>query len=217
MTKPTTKLEQAAIECIARYFSAAWQKGGLVKSGRRIAVDVVVAGRKPAGQVQPRLRFDKVVLRLMADLRTALGDLPEGEAVIVAVTAPIRLSGKTAAAIVDKVRAGLGRRDVHATLFGNHVRLRRVTRLPASMPKVIGFVHNADTDPAILFDLAETILRQLDKHRASRPDGRWLVLADRGFSQAAIYGHVWDQIAVPAGYDKVLVALAEGKVLVLHG
>lgn len=217
MTKPVTRLERAALDGVAQCFSAAWQKGGLVKSGRRIAVDVVAAGRKPAGQAQPRLRFDKVVLRLMADLRAALWDLPESEAVIVTVTAPIWQPGKTAVAIIDKVRAGLGRRDVHAMLFGNHVRLRRVTGVPAAMPKVIGFVHNADTDPAVLFDVAQTIMRQLGKHKALRPGGRWLVLADEGFPQAATYEHVWDQIATPAGYDKVLVALAKGEVRVLHG
>lgn len=217
MAKPATRLEQAAMESVAQRFSAVWQKGSLVRSGRRIAVDVAVAGRKPAGQVHPRLRFDRVVLRLMADLRMALRDLPNGEAVIVTVTAPIRQSGKTAAAIVDKVRAGLGHRDVHLPLFGNHVRLRRVTGAPTSMPKVIGFVHNADTDPAILVEVAQTIMLRLGRHKALRPGGRWLVLADKGFPQAAIYGYVWDQIATPAGYDRVLVALANGEVRVLHG
>ena len=49
--------------------------------------------------VKPRLRFDKVALRLVADMAVAVREAsPTGVIVIVTVTAPIRLASRTAAA-----------------------------------------------------------------------------------------------------------------------
>jgi hypothetical protein len=55
--------------------------------------------------------------------------------------------------------AGSGSQDEADTIHGNQVRLR-LARLPAnSGPKLIGFVHNPDSDPGRLLDLAERWLR----------------------------------------------------------
>ena len=103
-----------------------------------------------------RLRFDKVVVRLAAHMKAALADLvPEGEAVIFTVTAPIRVPGKTALALEKLARDGSPGGEIN----GNQVRLRRVTGLAPGTPKVLGFVHNPDSDAGLILALAEARLQ----------------------------------------------------------
>ncbi|GLR57382.1 hypothetical protein [Rhizobium indigoferae] len=45
--------------------------------------------------------------------------------------------------------------DVRDTIEGNQIGLRRVTNVVAHMPKVIGFVHNSESDADIILALAE--------------------------------------------------------------
>jgi hypothetical protein len=106
-----------------------------------------------------RLRFDKVVLRLINSLKTTLAEIvPEDQTVIFTLTAPIKLPAKTAAAIEGLVRDGLPDSKVRNTIHGNHVRLRRVAGVPAEMPRVIGFVHNPESDASLILALAEARL-----------------------------------------------------------
>lgn len=112
-----------------------------------------------------RLRFDKAVLRLVGRLKTSLADIvPEGQTVIFTVTAPIKAPGRTAAALERLARDGLPAGDaqdiIHGTILGNQVRLWRVTGLAASMPRVLGFVHNPDSDANLILALAEQRLRE---------------------------------------------------------
>ena len=116
-----------------------------------------MAQRLAAAKV--RLRFDKVVVRLVDGLKAALAEVvPEGEAVIFTVTAPIRRSAKTRAAIEALVRAGLADGEVRETIEGNQVRLRRVTQIPAQRPRVVGFVHNPESDAGLILNLVESHL-----------------------------------------------------------
>jgi len=52
--------------------------------------------------------------------------VPDGEAIVVTVTAPIRLPAKTAAELEGKIRDGLARRpaqrEISDTICGNQVR-----------------------------------------------------------------------------------------------
>jgi hypothetical protein len=106
-----------------------------------------------------RLRFDKVVLRVIGDLRASLVDIiPDNQTVIFSLTAPIKLPAKTTAAIDGLVRGGLPHGDVRDTIYGNHVRFRRVAGVPADMPRILGFVHNPESDAGLVLDLAEARL-----------------------------------------------------------
>src|SRR5579862_8231056 len=112
--KDLKKHERTAIEAVARRFSARWEKstGGpdayLTVAGKRIAVDSAALTRRGTGQgeaAKPRLRFDKVVIKLMERLQSTCGEIvPEGMTVLLTVTAPIRLAAKTAAALEDKIQ-----------------------------------------------------------------------------------------------------------------
>ena len=117
------KQERAAIDAVARHFSATWENGDgespdayLTIAGKRIALDVAAIGQKVAERgdlARPRLRFDRVVLRLVGGLRAALSELvPDGVAVVLTVTAPIRLPSKTATALEGRIRDCLARRPV---------------------------------------------------------------------------------------------------------
>lgn len=106
-----------------------------------------------------RLRFDKVALRVIDGLKAALAEtVQEGQAVIFTLTAPIRLPAKTVAAIEDLVRGGLPGNEVRETIHGNQVQLRRLAGVPAGMPRVIGFVHNPESDPDLILALVEARL-----------------------------------------------------------
>lgn len=104
-----------------------------------------------------RLRFDRVVLRLVGDLKAALTEfMPEGEAVIFTVTAPIKLPAKTIAALETLLRGGFSGGEVQ----GNQISVRRVKGVPADRPRVLGFVHNPESDAEHILDLAEARLHE---------------------------------------------------------
>ena len=231
------KRERAAMNSVARHFSATWEAGGgapaawLTVGGRRIAVEVAAIRRRAPGlegAARPRLRFDRVVLRLVGDLQAALSAaVPDGQAVVVTVTAPIRLPGKTADALTSMIRDRLARRpariEVADTICGNRVRIRLVKGATAGASKLIGFVHNPDTDPDALLEMTQSLLQHIGTATGRPAPGklagdRWLVVADEdGLPHVGTYRHVHDQIAVPAGFKKILMVLPGGRVEVLAG
>jgi hypothetical protein len=108
-----------------------------------------------------RLRFDKVARALVERVRGAVRDLvPESKTLIFTVTAPIRLPSKTAAALEDKIRDALARRparlEIKDSIHGNHVRIWLVPSTASRAPKVMGFVHNPETDPKLVLAMARS-------------------------------------------------------------
>jgi|SRR5579859_633991 len=110
------------------------------------------------------LRFDRVVVRALGDLRAwADNAVPEGAAVIVTISAPIRLPAKTVEALRERIAALLSSadpaRDWSGAAHGNQVGLRLVRRAADQRLKLVGFVHNPSTGAGDLLDLAERWLR----------------------------------------------------------
>ncbi len=226
--------ERAALDAVARRLSATWEEGGdsadahLTVAGRRIAVDVATLERRDTDRDDPakvRLRFDKVVIRLMERLQAALGEtVPEGTTVLATVTAPIRLAAKTAAELEAKIWALLGRsspgRDEEETIHGNRVRIRLLRGAfarAARSPKLIGFVHNPDVDSRRLLNRAGEWLGLIGAaagRRAARPAGdRWLVVTSAGgASYLEVYRHVSSQVSPATGFAKILLVLGDGRV-----
>ncbi|HET7841187.1 MAG TPA: hypothetical protein VFM21_06255, partial [Terriglobia bacterium] len=183
--------ERTALEAVARRFSATWEGGSdnadayITSAGERAAVDIRTIKRRGTGQGDAKLhlRFDKVATRLMERLQATCGEtLPDGMTVLVTVTAPIRLAAKTAAVLEDKIRL-LGRgspgRDVKDTIHGNRVRIRLLRNESERAPKMIGFVHNPDTDPPLLFNLTCELLEisaEADSRARRHAGDRLLVL-----------------------------------------
>jgi hypothetical protein len=129
---------------------------------RRIA-EAIACG---AGVTLSRLglRFDRVVVRVLGDLRRFAEDsTPKGHAVIATLTAPILVPAKTVRALRQQIgtllQVSAEGRDLRATLHGNTVRLRLVELAATSDQQLIGFVHNPGVDSTHLMDLAEQWLR----------------------------------------------------------
>ena len=127
------KRERAALEAVARHFSATWEKGEappdayLTIARKRIAVEVTTTKQRIAdrgGLTKPRLRFDRVALGFVRRLQAALSaSVPDGRTLIVTITAPIRVPSKTAAALEDNIRTYLARQSAQGeakhTIHGN--------------------------------------------------------------------------------------------------
>jgi hypothetical protein len=109
-----------------------------------------------------RLRFDRVALRFVKSFQASLGAIiPDGRTLVVTITAPIRLPARTAAVLEEKIRRVLARGavlEVHETIHGNRVTARLLRRRITADASAIGFVHNRDSDPEILFAAMRALL-----------------------------------------------------------
>src|SRR5271166_6537470 len=224
------KQERTAVEAVAKRFSATWEKGSdppdayIMVAGKRVAVDIATLIRLGTGQgnaAKPRLRFDKVATRLMERLQGTLGEtVPDGMTVLLTITAPIRLPSKTAASLEDKIQTLLGRqspgRDEKDTIHGNRVRIRLLRGESERAPKMIGFVHNSDSDPLPLLNMTWELLalnaeagRQSPRLRSDR----WLVvISARGISCLEAYRYIYSQMGMATDFKKILLVFGDGRV-----
>src|SRR5580700_6001092 len=229
-----TKQERTAIEAVARRFSGTWEKGGdppyIMVAGKRVAVDITTLKRRGTGQgnaAKPRLRFDKVATRLIERLRATLSEtVPDGMTVLLTITAPIRLPSKTAASLEDKIQTLLGRgspgRDEKDTIHGNRVRIRLLRDESGRAPKMLGFVHNSDSDPLLLLNMPHELLESISSEagrRATRLGGdRWLVVISAGgISSLEAYRYIYSQLRMATDFKKILIVFGDGQMGMLTG
>jgi hypothetical protein len=231
------KRRRIAIEAIARHFCATCESGKrppdatIALADKRIALQVTVI-QQPAGSRdspdKPSLRFDRVAIRLIGRLRAALhGSVPDGCAVVLTITAPIRLPSRTAMLLGDRIRGCLARQSARATvsdtIHGNWVRIRVLEHEARGASPLVGFVHHADTDPDLLLDITRSLLDGAGAQMriaapASFAGERWLVIAGEVLpSHIAAYRHAWSQLAIPTGFAKILLVLPAGQVEPLSG
>jgi hypothetical protein len=228
------KQERTAIQAVAGRFSATWEQDSdppmLRVAGKRVAVEITTFKRRGARlghAAKPRLRFDKVATRLMERLQATLGKtVPDGMTVLLTITAPIRLPSKTAASLEDKIQTLLGRgsagRDEKDTIHGNRIRIRLLRAASGRAPKMIGFVHNSDSDPLLLLNMTRELLESISAEagrRATRHGGdRWLVvISAEGISCLEAYRYIYAQVRMATAFKKVLIAFADGRVGTLTG
>jgi len=230
------KQERTAIDAVAGRFSATWEKGSdppdayLMVAGKRVAVDIRSLKRRRTDHGNANklgLRFDKVANRLIERLQATLGGtVPDGMTVVLTITAPIRLPSKTAAALEDKIQTLLGRgspgRDEQDTFHGNRVRIRLLRVQPERVPKMIGFVHNSDSDSLRLLnmtcELLELISAEAGRRAPSLAGDRWLVLISAGeISWLAAYRYIYSRLRIATGFEKVVIVFGDGQVGVLTG
>ena len=230
------KQERAAIEAVARRFSATWEKGSdppnayIMIAGKRVDVDITTLKRRGTGQgkaAKPRLRFDKVVTGLIERLQATIGEtVPDSMTVLLTITAPVHLPSKTAAALEDKIQTLLGRvspgRDEKDTIHGNRVRIRLLRDESKRAPKMIGFVHNSDSDPLLLLDMTREWLELIGAEAGRRApklaDDRWLmVISARGISCLEAYRYIYSQLRMATDFKKILMVFGDGRVGMLGG
>jgi hypothetical protein len=109
------------------------------------------------------------------------------------------------------------------TIHGNQIRVRFVKGGSRRTPKVIGFVHNPDSDPGVVLDITHSLIERIgakaSKGTPARSAGdRWLVLAgeDR-LSHIKPYRHACSQLSIPTDFTKILMVLAGGRIETLIG
>jgi hypothetical protein len=228
--------ERTPIEAVARQFSATWEKGSdppdayIMIAGKRVAVDITTLKRR--GTIQgnagkPRLRFDKSATKLIEGLQATLSEtVPDGMTVLLTITAPIRLRSKTAALLEDKIqslleRGALGRIEKE-TIHGNCVQIRLLRGESERAPKMIGFVHNSDSDPLLLFNMTSELLELIGAEAGRQAprlaDDRWLVVISVGeFSCLEAYRYIYSQLRVATDFKKILMVFGDRHVGMLTG
>ena len=122
-------------------------------------IDGEIVARIQAAQIG--LRRDRVVRALCARLKSSLADkIAEGQSVVISLSAPIRRPADTAAALEDVLRDGVPLADLRKSIHGNKVRIRPITGVAATMPKLVVLVHNPDSSPSRLLAIAQSRLTQ---------------------------------------------------------
>ena len=173
------------------------------------------------GLTLPRLRFDRVALRVIESLRARLDDIvPPGKVLVVTVTAPIRLASKTVESIENLGRTYLNRLSslgVKTRLHGNQVRLHLVKSLSAPMSSVAVFVHNPDSDMHLILGFIESLLFCLNGalgHPAPKKSApaSWLILAGGQPKYWATYRQIYDQLTLETNFGKILMVFEDGRV-----
>jgi hypothetical protein len=228
--------ERKAIEAVARRLSNTWKKRSdpveacFMVAGKRVAVEIAALKLRVTGKnnaAKPGVRSDKVATRLIKRLRAALGEsVPDGTTVLLTVTAPIRLPAKTAASLEEKIQLLLARgspgRDVKVTIHGNRVQIRLLKHKSERAPKLIGFVHNSDSDPLLLLNMTGELLELISAQagrRAPRSAGeRWhVVITGGGSSCVEAYRYICSQLRVASAYKKIFMVFGDGRVAMLTG
>ena len=109
------------------------------------------------------LRFDRVAQEFIARLQKAIGDLvPADRTLVLTVTAPIRQDSKTRVEFEQAIRGFLARpgsgKGIAMSLYTNRVEARLIGRQAQNAARVVGYVHNKDVKPALLFEAARVAL-----------------------------------------------------------
>ena len=234
--RQTTKQERTAIEFVARRFSGTWEEGSdpsdtsITVAGKRVAVHIATLKLPGIGRgktAAPRLRFDKVATRVIERLRATLSKtVPDGMTVLLTITAPIRLPSKTAASLEEKtqslLRRGSAGRDDKDTIHGNRVRMRLLRGKSRRAPKMIGFVHNSDSDPLLLLNMIRGLLELISAEAGGlaprRAGDQWLVVISAGgISCLEAYRHIYSQLRMTTGFTKILMVFGDGRIGTLKG
>lgn len=216
------------MEAVAREFSATWEAASGLRdavlriSGKRVAVEIRTLKQRDASQgkiARPRLRFDKVATRVLQRLRAACGEIvADGMTVLVTITAPIRLASKTADALEERIKALLQRgtkgRSETETAHGNRVQIRVVRDGSRRAPKLIGFVHNPESDSTLLLNMTSAWLELI-----GRPGvGQWLVvISDGDASWLEVHRAIYSQLGLEGEFQRVVMVFGDGSIESLMG
>ena len=164
------------------------------------------------------MRFDKVARGLIERLRAAAGKMvPDGSTVLLTITAPIRLDSKTGTVLEERIQAlallKTPGRDREETVHGNRVRMRLVRTGSMPAPKLIGFVHNPDTDAVLLLNVASELLESLNGATAQGParERRLVLVSERESSYVEAYRATFAQLEVPAAFGTIAIAFGDGR------
>jgi len=179
-------------------------------AANRIAVSAITF----RGGKEPRLRFDRTAIGLVRRLQATLAEsVPDGKSVVVTITAPIRQDSRTGLALQARIRALLASRRAQfkATINGNRVQVRVLNGGGSRTAKLIGFVHNPERPPALLFDVTRRVLACMGSSRRSHRGTRWLVIGNRnGLAPVETIRQVCLALRARTVFKRILLAGDDG-------
>lgn len=152
--------------------------GYLEIDGRRVEIKAT----EFKGGREPRLRFDRTAVGLVRRLQANLAkSVPDGKTLIVTITAPIRQDSRTGAAIEDKIRSlfATRRSQLKALIYGNRVQVQILKGGGSRTSKLIGFVHNPEPSPRLLFEVTRFLLARVGSNTRLPRGESWLGIADK--------------------------------------
>jgi hypothetical protein len=132
----------------------------MIQIEKQIANEIVKANGLSLSKLG--LRFDKVVVRILGNIRNAIEqEVPKESVIIVTISAPIKLPAKTEHELIEKIRSvvskGKKERDTSLTIFENEVRIRFLKYSSKQNINFIGLVHNKDIDSKYLLDISSKL------------------------------------------------------------
>jgi hypothetical protein len=128
---------------------------------------------------EPRLRFDKTAVGCIQRLQQALAlSVPNGSTVVVLIAAPIRQDSKTSKSLEVLIGRLLASRRTRlaTTILGNRIQVRVLRGGNARTERLIGFVHNPEPSPLVLFTVTGALLRSLGSGSSHSGGKRTLVI-----------------------------------------
>jgi hypothetical protein len=113
-------------------------------------------------------------------------------------------------------------RDEKITIHGNRIRIRVLRDASERAPKMIGFVHNPDSDPLLLLNMTRELLDVISARagrRAMRHAGdRWLVLISAShISWLEAYRYIYSHLRMATDFEKIVIVFGDGRVGILTG
>lgn len=117
-----------------------------------------IAGANHVTVAKLGLRFDRVVVRLLGNIRLSVEqNASKNVTVLMTLTAPIQRPAKTETSLLERIHdmleSGIQHQDHVSTVCQNAVRLRIVPLSSRKASRFVGFVHNPVTDSRALLDL----------------------------------------------------------------
>jgi len=230
----TQRNERIALEAIAKHLAGARIRGrargdALVRLADNRVTLTVVALTPQAAQARrsarPHLRLDRVALEVVSRVRTAIqGRVPDKRTIVVAITAPIRVAAKTAAALSSRILSRVsGRARAERSLYrihGNSIQIWILQGGIGTTSKLVGCVHNRDVDPRIFVEVTRALLAAIGPHRraaARRYRARWLLIENQDDRlPIETYQNVCQQLRLATAFERLLVALPDGRIETLR-
>jgi hypothetical protein len=166
------------------------------------------------GEKAPRLRFDKTAVGLVRRLQATLAaSVPDGKTLVVTITAPIRQDSKTGLALQDEIAHLLKSRrtQLKATIHGNRIQVRVLKGGAIQTSKLIGFVHNPEPNPALIFDVTRSLLACMSSEQRPSKCERWLVVSNQdGLAPVETARQVFLALRARSVFKRILVAQSGG-------
>jgi len=185
----------------------------LKSATRRIAIEAVTI----RGVKEPRLRFDRTAVGLVGRLQAALGkSVPRGKTVIVTITAPVRQDSKTGLILQERIRQLLAtkRAQLKATIHGNRIRVQVLKGGASRTARLIGFVHNPEPSPSVLFEVTRRLLACIGSEERPHRGDRWLIVANSdGRAPIETIRQVCLALRARTVFKRILLSEGEGESL----